>query len=135
MTTKDNIAGDLFSYKRLINLCVKLLRKSKKVFYSNHHLKTITYIRKFWETIKPDFTEKALKDDRIATAWKVYKYGRFSGPYFPAFGQNTERYSYLSVFSPNVGKYGREKTPYLDTFHAVSPCWWRQSYSRRKRCS
>ena len=26
---------------------------------------------------------------------------------------------YLSVFSPNVGKYGREKTPYLDTFHAV----------------
>ena len=26
---------------------------------------------------------------------------------------------YLSVFSPNVGKYGTEKTPYLDTFHAV----------------
>ena len=30
----------------------------------------------------------------------------FSGPYFPAFGLNT-------------GKYGPEKTPYLDTFHAV----------------
>ena len=28
-------------------------------------------------------------------------------------------FSYLSVFSPNVGKYGPEKTPYLDTFHAV----------------
>ena len=27
--------------------------------------------------------------------------------------------SYLSVFSPNAGKYGPEKTPYLDTFHAV----------------
>ena len=26
---------------------------------------------------------------------------------------------YLSVFSPNAGKYGTEKTPYLDTFHAV----------------
>ena len=26
---------------------------------------------------------------------------------------------YLSVFSPNVGKYRPEKTPYLDTFHAV----------------
>ena len=25
----------------------------------------------------------------------------------------------LSVFSPNAGKYGPEKTPYLDTFHAV----------------
>ena len=30
----------------------------------------------------------------------------FSGPYFP-------------VFSPNTGKYGPEKTPYLDTFHSV----------------
>ena len=26
---------------------------------------------------------------------------------------------YLSVFSPNAGKYGPEKTPYLDNFHAV----------------
>ena len=26
---------------------------------------------------------------------------------------------YLSVFSPNVGRYRTEKTPYLDTFHAV----------------
>ena len=40
------------------------------------------------------------------TAWKVSKYGVFSGPYFP-------------VFSPNAGKYGPEKSPYLDTFHAV----------------
>ena len=29
---------------------------------------------------------------------------------------NTE---YLSVVSPNAGKYGPEKTPYLDTFRAV----------------
>ena len=27
--------------------------------------------------------------------------------------------SYLSVFSPNAGKYEQEKTPYLDTFHTV----------------
>ena len=27
---------------------------------------------------------------------------------------------YLSVFSLNAGKYGPEKTPYLDTFHAVT---------------
>ena len=42
--------------------------------------------------------------------------------FFPAFGLNTERYfvsSYLSAFSPNAGKYGPEKTPYLDTFHAA----------------
>ena len=28
---------------------------------------------------------------------------------------------YLSVFSPNAGKYNLEKTPNADTFHAVSP--------------
>ena len=43
----------------------------------------------------------------ITTAWKVSKYGVFSDPYFP-------------VFSPITGKYGLEKTPYLDTFHAVN---------------
>ena len=26
---------------------------------------------------------------------------------------------YLSVLSPNAGKYGPEKTPYLNTFYAV----------------
>ena len=35
------------------------------------------------------------------------KYGVFSGPYFPA-------------FSPNTGKYGAEKSPNLDTFHACN---------------
>ena len=40
------------------------------------------------------------------TVWKVSKYGFFSSPYFPEYGLNT-------------GKYGLEKTPYLDTFHTV----------------
>ena len=44
-------------------------------------------------------------------------YGVFSGSYFPSFGLNTERYS---VFTPNAGNYGPEKTPYLDTLHAVA---------------
>ena len=39
--------------------------------------------------------------------------------------RNLERYEiwrdteYLSAFSPNTGKYGPEKTLYLDNFHAV----------------
>ena len=52
----------------------------------------------------------------IITAWKVPKYVVFSGPYFPAYTRDTE---YLSVFSPNKGKHGPEKTPFLDTFHKV----------------
>ena len=65
------------------------------------------------------------------------KYGVFFGPYFPAVELNTERYGVndteysvqmrentnqkklRTVFSPNAGKYGAEKAPYLDTFHAV----------------
>ena len=43
-----------------------------------------------------------------ATPWNVSKCGVISGPYFPVFGLNT-------------GKYRPERTPYLDTFHAVSP--------------
>ena len=35
------------------------------------------------------------------TAWKVSKYGVFSGPYFPTFGLNTERYSAFGHFSRN----------------------------------
>ena len=52
------------------------------------------------------------------TAWKVGKYGFFSSPYFPAFGLNTERQEYLSVFTPNAGKCRPEETSYLETFQA-----------------
>ena len=45
--------------------------------------------------------------DYTHTARKVSKYGVFPGPHFLAFGLN-------------IGKYGPEKTPYLDTFHALS---------------
>ena len=40
----------------------------------------------------------------ISTGWKVSKYGVISGPYFPVFGLNKERYGV---------------TQYLDNFHAV----------------
>ena len=40
------------------------------------------------------------------TAWIVPKYGVLSGAYFPAFGLKT-------------GKYGPEKSPYLDTIRTV----------------
>ena len=38
---------------------------------------------------------------------------------------------YLSVFSPNAGKYGPEKTPYLDTFHAVYV--WNKKRTRKTK--
>ena len=38
------------------------------------------------------------------TAWKVSKYGVFSGPYFPAFGLNTERYEISLRIQSECGK-------------------------------
>ena len=43
----------------------------------------------------------------------------FSGPYFPAFGLNTKIYSLNRRIRFKCTKYGPEKTPYLDTFHAL----------------
>ena len=40
-------------------------------------------------------------------------YSEFSGPYFPLFGLNTERYEHFI---------GKRKAPNTDTFHAVSCC-------------
>ena len=66
---KDKNAGNLFAYKRQRNLCVKLLRKSKKVFYKNLNVKIIDNrndIRIFRQTIKLNFTDKTLKDERVS---------------------------------------------------------------------
>ena len=81
----------------------------------------------FWEISNTNFFDrtslvvassisKARLFSNLFTEWKVFKFEVFPGPYFPAFGLNTERYF---VFCPNVGKYGPENTPYLDTFLAV----------------
>ena len=54
----------------------------------------------------------------MKTAWKVSN-TEIVSPHFPAFRLNTEIYGVISVFSPNAGKYGPEKTPNFDTFQSV----------------
>ena len=46
----------------------------------------------------------------------------FSGPYFPAFVLNKEDALYLSVFSPNAGKYGLEKLRIWTLEAHLGPC-------------
>ena len=43
----------------------------------------------------------------------------FSGPYFPEFGLNTERYGVSLCIQSKCGKIRTRKTPDMDTFHAV----------------
>ena len=52
-------------------------------------------------------------------SWKVSKYGVISGPYFPAFGLNTERCFVSLRIHSECGKMRTRLTPYLDIFHAV----------------
>ena len=53
------------------------------------------------------------------TAWKVSKYGVFSGPYFPVFGLNTG-FTRKSRYSVRIQENAdQKKTPYLGTFYTL----------------
>ena len=63
----------------------------------------------------------------MSLVFQVLCAGRFrcvksvpSGPYFPAFGLNTERYSVSLYIQSECGKIRTRKTPNRDTLHAVS---------------
>ena len=62
---KEKTEATRSAYKRQKNFCVKLLRKTKKEFYNNLNVKYITENKLFCNTIKPSFTDKTLKDERI----------------------------------------------------------------------
>ena len=97
---------DLFSlkYEHILvirdSICYYFLSRSGQKPY-----KRVNIIQKPWKVIviKTSFQNLALKitywknfksicNDRFSTTGKVSKYGVTSGPYFPAFGLNTERY-------------------------------------------
>ena len=63
----------------------------------------------------PSFTE-------FVTLWHCVKsvhIRRCSGPYFPAFGLNTERYSASLRIQSECGKIRSRITPNMDTFYAL----------------
>ena len=52
-------------FKKQRNFCVKLLRETKKSFYSNLDARQITDNRKFWKNIKPLFSTKTINASNI----------------------------------------------------------------------
>ena len=62
---KFNCPENQLAYKRQRNYCAKLLKRSKKDFYNNLKVKKVTDNKDFWKTIKPNFTDKVLKDEKI----------------------------------------------------------------------
>ena len=67
---KEKTEETKLAYKKQRNFCVKLLRKTKKEFYNNLNVKCITDNKLFWKTVKPSFTDKTLKDERITLVEK-----------------------------------------------------------------
>ena len=62
---KFNCPENQLTYKRQRNYCLKLFKRSKKDFYNNPKVKQVTDNKDFWKTIKPNFTDKVLKDEKI----------------------------------------------------------------------
>ena len=68
------------------------------------------------------FLKISEKYQRVSLREKCPNTGFFLVRIFPDSDWIRRDTLYLSVFSPNPGKCGPEKTRYLDTFHAVF--WW-----------
>ena len=52
-------------FKKQRNFCVNLLRKEKKKYYGNLSLDNIINNKKFWKTMKPFFSDKNSKNEKI----------------------------------------------------------------------
>ena len=60
--------------------------------------------------------QKIKTKSKAATSWKVFKYGVFSGPYFPVFGLNTERYFVSIRIQSKCGKIRTRKNSVFGHF-------------------
>ena len=54
-----------FRYKEQRNYCVNLTRRVKKKYYSNLDIKNVNDNKRFWDTIKPCFSEKNTSKKKI----------------------------------------------------------------------
>ena len=95
---KSSFHMGLFEKAHFLEYC-QLFYKFEATFFAISFLYKLLQ-KSFGNTVKHPY---------LITAWKVSKYGVFSGPYFPTFGLNTKRYFVsLRIFTPNAGKYGPE---------------------------
>ena len=65
---KENSFINKLAYKRQRNFGAKLVKKTKRNFYNNLNVNKITNNKSFWKTIKPNFTDKTLKGEKISLA-------------------------------------------------------------------
>ena len=62
---KSRTSENLNSYRKQRNLCVKLLKSAKKDYYNNLNINHVTDNRKFWKTVKPEFSDNPHQSKKI----------------------------------------------------------------------
>ena len=63
--SKERTNDSKHLYDRQKNLCVSLLRNTKKDYFKQWNNKVVSDNRKFWQTISPLFSEKAFRTETI----------------------------------------------------------------------
>ena len=53
------------TYKKQKNFCSRLYKKERKKFYANIDIRNVTDNKKFWQTVKPLFSEKSQNVQQI----------------------------------------------------------------------
>ena len=74
----------------------------------------------YWVTMKLHLLKMHLASRFLRNGYvKSVRIRSYSGPYFPAFGLNTDRYSISLLIQSELGEIRTRITPNTDTFHAA----------------
>ena len=65
---KEKSADSKIAYDKQRNYCVNLLRRTKKKYFANINISSITDNKKLWETVKPLFSDKISHKETINLA-------------------------------------------------------------------
>ena len=65
---KEKSADSKIAYDKQRTYCVNLLRRTKKKYFANINISSITDNKKFWETVKPLFSDKISRKETINLA-------------------------------------------------------------------
>ena len=65
---KEKSTDSKIAYDKQRNYCVNLLRRTKKKYFANINISSITDNKKFWKTVKPLFSDKISHKETINLA-------------------------------------------------------------------
>ena len=109
---------ETFPTKNEIARCEQPIKHNETVVYINIHQRKVisASIKEYHYENRSNMIDVFLY---LLHCVKSVRIRSFSGPYFPAFGLNTERYGVSLHIQSECGKIRTRKTPITDTFHAV----------------